>query len=67
MLVGDLTAPHWRVSAGGKIQVEAKEEIFKRLKRSTDSGDAVVQSFWTDDDERKVTQRRYRDRRLSGR
>ena len=45
-LTGDLTAPHWRVVSGGKIQVEAKEEIRKRLGRSTDDGDAVVQAFW---------------------
>lgn len=45
-LTGDLTAPKWRVMSGGKIQVEAKDDIFKRLGRSTDDGDAVVQAFW---------------------
>lgn len=44
-LTGDLTAPHWRVMSGGRIQIESKEDIIKRLKRSTDSGDAVVQVF----------------------
>lgn len=46
MLTGDLTAPHWRVMSGGRIQVESKEDIIKRLGRSTDDGDAVVMAFW---------------------
>jgi hypothetical protein len=47
MLTGDLTAPHWRVLSGGRIQIESKDDIRKRLGRSTDSGDAVVQAFWS--------------------
>ncbi len=46
LLIGDLTAPHSRVVAGGKIQVESKDDIRKRLGRSTDSADAVIQAFW---------------------
>jgi hypothetical protein len=46
MLTGDLTAPKWRVMSGGKIQVESKDDIRKRLGRSTDDGDAVVQAYW---------------------
>jgi hypothetical protein len=46
LLTGDLTAPHWRVTSGGKVQVESKDEIRKRLGRSTDDGDAVVMAFW---------------------
>lgn len=45
-LVGDLAAPRWREAAGGKIQVESKDDIRKRLGRSTDAGDAVVMAFW---------------------
>lgn len=45
-LLGDLTAPKWKVLSGGKIQVESKDDIRKRIGRSTDDGDAVVQSFW---------------------
>ena len=41
-LTGDLTAPKWKLMSGGKIRVEEKEEIKKRLRRSTDDGDAVV-------------------------
>jgi hypothetical protein len=48
LLIGDLTAPTWRVMSGGKIQVESKEDIKKRIGRSTDDGDAVIQAFWPD-------------------
>ena len=46
LLLGDLTAPHWRVASGGRIQVESKDDIRKRIGRSTDRGDAVVMAFW---------------------
>lgn len=45
-LTGDLLAPHWRVVSGGRIQVESKDDIHKRIGRSTDDGDAVVQALW---------------------
>jgi phage terminase large subunit len=45
-LVGDLTAPKYREVAGGRLQIESKDDIRKRLGRSTDDGDAVVQAFW---------------------
>jgi hypothetical protein len=51
LLVGDLTAPKWRAVAGGRIQVESKEDIKKRLGRSTDDGDAVIQAFWEGEEE----------------
>ena len=40
-LLADLTAPRWKISTQG-VQVESKEEIVKRLRRSPDCGDAVV-------------------------
>ena len=46
LLLGDLTAPKWKILSGGRIQVESKDDIRKRIGRSTDDGDAVVQSFW---------------------
>ena len=46
LLTGDLTAPHWRMSSGGKILLESKDDIRKRIGRSTDDGDAVVMAFW---------------------
>ena len=45
-LTGDLTAPHWKVTSSGRIQIESKDEIRKRIGRSTDEGDAVVQACW---------------------
>lgn len=45
-LTGDLTTPKWRVMSGGKIQIESKDEIRKRLGRSTDDGDAVAMAYW---------------------
>lgn len=46
MLLADLTTPHWKVLSGGSIQIESKDDIRKRLGRSTDEGDAVVMCFW---------------------
>ena len=40
-LLADLTAPRWMLRAGG-VQIEEKEEIRKRIGRSTDCGDAVA-------------------------
>jgi hypothetical protein len=48
LLVGDLTAPHWRMTSGGRVLIESKEDIRRRLGRSTDTGDAVVQAFWVE-------------------
>jgi len=45
LLTGDLTAPHWRIQSGGKIAVESKDDIRKRIGRSTDDGDAVMMAF----------------------
>lgn len=49
LMISDLTAPHWREVSGGRIRVESKDDIAKRIGRSTDSGDAVVQAFWPRD------------------
>ena len=50
ILKADLTAPRWTPRSGtpAKIQIESKEDIKKRLGRSTDEADAVVQAFWID-------------------
>lgn len=47
-LMGDLTSPKWKMTSGGKILVESKEEIKKRLGRSPDDGDAVMMACWVD-------------------
>lgn len=48
ILKADLTAPRWTVRSGGKIQIESKDDIRKRLGRSPDEGDAVVMAHWLD-------------------
>ena len=45
LLTGDLCAPRWKATSGGRIQVESKDTIKERLGRSTDSGDAVMMAF----------------------
>jgi hypothetical protein len=47
-LTGDLTAPKWSPTSKGLIRVEGKEDIKKRLKRSTDSADAVGLAIYAD-------------------
>jgi hypothetical protein len=46
VLIGDLTAPHWKPMSDSRISVERKVDVKKRLGRSTDAADAVVQAFW---------------------
>lgn len=47
LLTGDLTAPkRGRMTSSGKMTVESKDDIRKRLGRSTDDGDAVVMAFF---------------------
>lgn len=43
-LLADLTAAKWKVTPSG-IQIESKEDIKKRIGRSTDCGDAFVLSL----------------------
>jgi Terminase large subunit, T4likevirus-type, N-terminal len=40
-LLADLTTPRWKLTARG-IQVELKDDIIKRIKRSPDKGDSLV-------------------------
>lgn len=53
-LIGDLTAPHWKVTSSGKIQIESKDDIRRRLGRSTNDGDAVVQILYDEPKRRNV-------------
>jgi hypothetical protein len=53
--------------SGGRIRVESKDDIHKRLGRSTDSADAVVQSFWDGEVEIEVAASAWRDERSKGR
>ena len=44
-LTGDLCAPKFDQTSTGAIKIEEKDEVKKRLGRSPDVGDAVVQAF----------------------
>lgn len=45
-LIEELIAPTYKELVGGVLAVESKEDVKVRIGRSTDSADAVVQSFW---------------------
>jgi hypothetical protein len=45
-LAADLSTPKWKTMPGGKIVIELKDDIKKRIGRSPDLGDAVVLAFW---------------------
>lgn len=44
----ELSAPKWKLSESGKIQVESKADIRERIGSSTDSADAVCHTLLTD-------------------
>lgn len=46
LLAADLSAPRWKTMAGGKLVIETKIEVKKRLGRSPDRGDAVILAGW---------------------
>ncbi|WP_329368759.1 hypothetical protein OG896_24630 [Streptomyces sp. NBC_00669] len=50
LLHADLTTPTWDVTTGvpPRIQVEPKEAVVKRMRRSPDRGDAVAMLLWAD-------------------
>jgi hypothetical protein len=45
-LTEELVAPKWTVTSGGKIRIEEKEEVRKRISRSTNYADAVLMAVW---------------------
>lgn len=45
-LAADLISPRWSIMIGSKIYVESKDDIRKRIGRSTDVGDSVIMAFW---------------------
>ncbi len=42
----DLTQTLWKFMSDGRIQIEPKEELKKRLKRSPDKGDSLANTFY---------------------
>lgn len=49
-LAAELSAPRWKTMAGGKMVIETKDEVRKRIGRSPDRGDAVVLANWLNAD-----------------
>lgn len=47
-LIEELVTVQYELLVGGVIKIESKDDIRKRLGRSTDSADAVIQAFWVD-------------------
>lgn len=47
-LIEELAAPKFDLYAAGRMKVESKDDIKRRIGRSTDSADAVIQAFWVD-------------------
>lgn len=45
-LASDLSSPYWKEIPGGKIVIESKDDIRKRINRSPDLGDACILAFW---------------------
>jgi hypothetical protein len=52
-LKADLCAPRWSADYRSGIKIESKDDIAKRLGRSTDRGDAVVYAFASDNPSRR--------------
>lgn len=46
-LIGDLCAPRYKYTSAGKIQIESKDEIRKRIGRSTNDGDSTVMALFS--------------------
>lgn len=45
-LIEELTQTAWEFMSNGKIKIEAKEELKKRLRRSPDKADALANTFY---------------------
>ena len=45
LLIGDLTAPLWTYTSNGRVKVESKDDIRKRIGRSTDGADALALAY----------------------
>lgn len=46
LLTAELTVPQYRMSSGGRLQLQSKDDVRKKLGRSPDRADAVVMAFW---------------------
>lgn len=50
-LAEELSETRWEFMSNGKIKIESKEDLKKRLKRSPDKGDALANTFYPPNDE----------------
>ena len=65
--LADLAEPRWFENKGGRIQIEGKDEIRKRLGRSPDDGDALALAFYEPRSEtQRVSVTSYRNEALRG-
>lgn len=46
LLKQELSETQWKFRSDGKIQIESKEDLKKRIKRSPDRADALANTFW---------------------
>lgn len=66
--VADLVAPRWAEDRHGRIQVESKDDVRRRLRRSPDDADALLLAFYDPPPAAPSAQGgRWRDSRLTGR
>lgn len=63
-VLNELAMPKYR-EVNGRVQIEGKEDIRKRLGRSPDNADAVLLAFLTGAADRAPTPKPYQDRRLT--
>ena len=45
-VISQLVAPKYSVARGGRIQVEAKDDVRRRIGRSPDDADALLLAFY---------------------
>lgn len=48
ILTGELTIPRYKFASSGKLQIESKEEMYKRAKLSPDHAEALMLTFAND-------------------
>lgn len=65
-LLEELIAPRYDFNVGGTIKIESKDDIKRRIGRSTDSADAVVASFWVSGNHQALEFVRYDKRQKPG-
>jgi hypothetical protein len=45
-LMEELSQTKWKFRSDGRVQIEAKEDVKKRIKRSPDKADALANTFY---------------------